>query len=171
MAYSMARWALAVKKAAWGRVFFCLDGTVWSTDKDGIIMDLLAAEMTAHRERPPGEHFLARSPRSLARLHYTRAGRTGDAGAEGGAEETLPGPGEGKRHWRGRNYAPLTNALGNGRAPIGGLKVVAANGWFAARPSGTENVYKILCRKHEERSEHLRQIMDEARKIVTAAPG
>lgn len=149
-----------------GASFLRKDGTVWTTDKDGIILDLLAAEITARTGKDPGVHF-----RELAAEHgmphYTRIDQPASP-----AEKTIL-----------KNLSPdavtastlagepimlrLTKAPGNG-ASIGGLKVTSANGWFAARPSGTENVYKIYAESFKGEG-HLKEIVEEARKIVGAA--
>ena len=125
-----------------GASFLRLDGTVWTTDKDGPIMDLLAAEITARTGKDPGEHF-GELAAEFGTSSYTRI----DAPATPRQKETLEklSPEAVKETTLAGETikAKLTRAPGN-NAPIGGLKVVAASGWFAARPSGTENIYKIL---------------------------
>lgn len=151
-----------------GASFLRLDGRVWTTDKDGPIMDLLAAEITARTGKDPGEHFRELTAQ-FGTPHYTRidAAATPEQKArlqklapEAVKESTLAGE---------TIKARLTRAPGNG-APIGGLKVVAASGWFAARPSGTENVYKIYAESFKD-SSHLEAIVREAQQIVNNALG
>jgi phosphoglucomutase len=149
-----------------GASYLRRDGTVWTTDKDGPIMDLLAAEITARTGKDPGEHF-----RDLAKEfgmpHYTRidAPATPEQKAslsklspEAVKESTLAGE---------PITAKLTRAPGN-NAPIGGLKVESASGWFAARPSGTENIYKIYAESFRD-EKHLLTIVSEAQRIVDGA--
>jgi phosphoglucomutase len=149
-----------------GASFLRQDGTVWSTDKDGPIMDLLAAEITARTGKDPGEHYLELT-KEFGTSYYTRidAEATPDQKAklaklspESVKESSLAGE---------PILAKLTRAPGN-NAAIGGLKVVAASGWFAARPSGTENIYKIYAESLKDPS-HLDTIVSEAEKIVTNA--
>ena len=149
-----------------GASFLRQDGTVWTTDKDGPIMDLLAAEITARTGRDPGEHYLELTAR-FGTPCYTRidAPATPDEKArlaklspQAVVESTLAGE---------PITAKLTSAPGNG-APLGGLKVVAGSGWFAARPSGTENVYKIYAESFKD-EKHLQAIVGEAQRIVGAA--
>jgi phosphoglucomutase len=149
-----------------GASFLRRDGTVWTTDKDGPIMDLLAAEITAATGKDPGEHYRALEA-ELGTSYYTRIdapasreqkARLKTLSPEDVAEEALAGePIIGK----------LTKAPGNG-APIDGLKIVTASGWFAARPSGTENVYKLYAESFKSR-EHVDAIVDEAKRIVGRA--
>ena len=149
-----------------GASFLRQDGTVWTTDKDGIIMGLLAAEITARTGRDPGVHYQALeaqfgspvyertdAPASPAQQTVLAALSPEQVPAQELAGEPIT--------------AKLTRAPGNG-APIGGLKVVTENGWFAARPSGTEHVYKIYAESFRGQ-EHLRQIQAEAQQIVNAA--
>jgi len=149
-----------------GASFLRRDGTVWTTDKDGPIMDLLAAEITARAGKDPGELYQELTT-EFGTPYYTRidAPATPDQKArlqklssEAVATDTLAGE---------PIIAKLTSAPGNG-APIGGLKVVAANGWFAARPSGTENIYKIYAESFKDQS-HLTAIVQEAQEIVNDA--
>jgi phosphoglucomutase len=149
-----------------GASFLRRDGTVWTTDKDGPIMDLLAAEITARTGKDPGEHYRAMTEQ-FGTPHYTRIdapatpeqkARLQKLSPEAVKESTLAGE---------PIRAKLTRAPGN-NAPIGGLKVVATNGWFAARPSGTENVYKIYAESFQG-EKHLQAIVDEAQRIVSAA--
>jgi phosphoglucomutase len=151
-----------------GASFLRRDGTVWTTDKDGILLDLLACEMRAATGRDPGELY-----RELEARFGSPAYERIDAPAtreqkaalarlspENVTADTLAGE---------RIVAKLTRAPGN-HAPIGGLKVVTENGWFAARPSGTEDVYKLYAESFRGR-DHLKQIQDEARAIVGEALG
>jgi phosphoglucomutase len=149
-----------------GASFLRRDGSVWTTDKDGLIMNLLAAEITARTGKDPGEHY-----RDLASEfgapHYTRIdalataeqkAKLGKLSPQSVAAATLAGD---------PITARLTSAPGNGAA-IGGLKVVTANGWFAARPSGTENIYKIYAESFKD-ERHLQAIVTEAQQIVDDA--
>ena len=142
------------------------DGTVWTTDKDGPIMDLLAAEITARTGKDPGQHFSDLTQR-FGTPYYTRI----DAPASPEQKtrlSKLSADSVKESHMAGEKItAKLTNAPGN-NAPIGGLKVVAENGWFAARPSGTENLYKIYAESFKDEA-HLHTIVDEAQRIVANA--
>jgi len=149
-----------------GASFLRKDGTVWTTDKDGPIMDLLAAEITARTGKDPGELYQELTT-EFGTPFYTRidAPATPDQKArlqklspDAIANDTLAGE---------PIIAKLTSAPGNG-APIGGLKVVTDSGWFAARPSGTENIYKIYAESFKDQS-HLDAIVREAQEIVTDA--
>jgi phosphoglucomutase len=149
-----------------GASFLRLDGTVWTTDKDGPIMDLLAAEITAITGKDPGQHFFELTQK-FGTPHYTRI--DAPATPEQKARLSKLSPANVKEsHLAGeRITAKLTNAPGN-NAPIGGLKVVAETGWFAARPSGTENLYKIYAESFKDEA-HLESIVDEAQQIVSNA--
>jgi phosphoglucomutase len=149
-----------------GASFLRRDGSVWATDKDGIILALLAAEITARTGRDPGEHYRELTA-EFGASHYTRIdtpaspeqkAKLGKLSPEDVRESTLAGE---------AIEAKLTRAPGNG-APIGGLKVAAASGWFAARPSGTENIYKIYAESFRSEA-HLEDIVAEAREIVNHA--
>jgi phosphoglucomutase len=151
-----------------GASFLRKDATVWTTDKDGPIMNLLAAEITATTGRDPGEHYRDLT-KEFGAPCYTRIdaaatpeqkARLGKLSPEAVKESNLGGE---------PIVAKLTRAPGNG-ASIGGLKVVAENGWFAARPSGTENIYKIYAESFRDEN-HLNAIVGEARAIVTNALG
>jgi phosphoglucomutase len=149
-----------------GASFLRLDGTVWTTDKDGIVPALLSAEITARMGRDPGEiyHDLTRefgepvydrveapaTPEQKTMLERLSADQVRLQDLAGGEIETI-----------------LTRAPGNG-APIGGLKVTAENGWFAARPSGTEDIYKIYAESFLG-ADHLRRVLEEAQTIVNDA--
>ena len=149
-----------------GASFLRRDGTTWVTDKDGIIMDLLAAEITARSGRDPGEHYRDLEARFGSPVYEridapaSREEKTvlADLSPEQVTATELAGE---------PITARLTQAPGNGAA-IGGLKVVTANGWFAARPSGTEDIYKIYAESFKG-LEHLRIIQEEAREIVANA--
>ncbi|HET8799518.1 MAG TPA: phosphoglucomutase, alpha-D-glucose phosphate-specific, partial [Thermoanaerobaculia bacterium] len=149
-----------------GASFLRRDGTVWTTDKDGILLGLLAAEMTARVGRDPGEIYKALAEQHGAPFYArTDAPATPDEKAKLGRlspSQVAAGELAGDRI-----EAILTNAPGDGN-PIGGLKVVTANGWFAARPSGTENLYKIYAESFVS-EEHLRRIQEEAQSVVRAA--
>jgi phosphoglucomutase len=146
-----------------GASFLRFDGAVWTTDKDGPIMDLLAAEITARTGKDPGEHYTEMT-REFGAPAYTRI----DAPAtpeQKRALQTLSPEDVKEQELAGEPIcAKLTRAPGND-APIGGLKVMAENGWFAARPSGTENVYKIYAESFRG-PEHLEAIIREAQEIV-----
>jgi len=136
---------------------------VWTTDKDGIIMGLLAAEMTARTGRDPSELY-----NELTAEFGSPAYQRIDVPATPEQKAILAGlsPEQvGTQHLAGEKIeAMLTTAPGNGQ-PIGGLKVVTANGWFAARPSGTEDVYKVYAESFLG-EDHLHQIQEEAREII-----
>jgi len=149
-----------------GASFLCRDGSVWTTDKDGILLDLLAAEILARTGRDPAEHY-----RELCERHgcpvYERIDAPATA-AQKAALSQLGGEQVAATELGGEPIlARLTRAPGNGAA-VGGLKVVAASGWFAARPSGTEDVYKIYAESFRGEA-HLRRIQAEAREIVSRA--
>jgi len=160
-----AQFGFAGEESA-GASFLCQDGSVWTTDKDGLILGLLAAEITARTGRDPGEHF-AEIAQQFGHPCYRRL----DAPADGRQKAVL------------QNLSPdlvttstlagdpivdkLTCAPGN-QASLGGLKVVTAQGWFAARPSGTEDIYKIYAESFQDEA-HLQRIIDEAQEIVSAA--
>lgn len=146
-----------------GASFLRKDGTVWTTDKDGIILDLLAAEILARTDRDPSEHYASLEAEFGSPIYEridvpaTPAQKAALAAlsAESVTSETLAGD---------AIVGKLTNAPGNG-ASIGGLKVATEKGWFAARPSGTENVYKIYAESFVGES-HLHQIQQQAQQIV-----
>jgi phosphoglucomutase len=151
-----------------GASFLRRDGTVWTTDKDGPLLALLAAEITARSGKDPGEHYCELTAQ-FGSPRYTRI--DAPATAEQKAQLAKLSPEAVKETtMAGESItAKLTRAPGN-HAPIGGLKVVTANGWFAARPSGTENVYKIYAESFKD-EQHLQSIVDEAQRIVGAALG
>jgi phosphoglucomutase len=149
-----------------GASFLRRDGTVWSTDKDGIIMDLLAAEIRAASGRDPSRHY-EELARELGRPVYTRIDAAASPQEKAALKKLSPEAVKADRLAGEPILAKLTRAPGNG-AEIGGLKVVAENGWFAARPSGTEDVYKIYAESFRDEA-HLARIVDEARGIVGEA--
>jgi phosphoglucomutase len=151
-----------------GASFLRQDGTAWTTDKDGLIMDLLAAEITARTGKDPGEHY-AELTAEFGAPSYMRIdapatpeqkARLAKLSPQDVTAATLAGE---------PITAKLTRAPGND-APIGGLKVVAAGGWFAARPSGTENIYKIYAESFRS-EDHLKALVSEAREMVNTALG
>ena len=151
-----------------GASFLRHDGSVWTTDKDGPIMDLLAAEITARTDRDPGEHYRELAA-EFGTPYYTRIdapatpeqkARLRTLSPDAVKDETLAGE---------RITAKLTRAPGN-NAAIDGLKIVTASGWFAARPSGTENVYKIYAESFRGAA-HLDALVSEAQRLVGTAIG
>jgi phosphoglucomutase len=149
-----------------GASFLRRDGTVWATDKDGPIMDLLAAEITARTEKDPGEHYHALTA-EFGTPYYTRIDAPATPEQKARLEKLSPEAVTATKLAGEPITAKLTRAPGN-EAPIGGLKVVAANGWFAARPSGTENIYKIYAESFKDEA-HLNAIVSEAEEIVNKA--
>jgi phosphoglucomutase len=151
-----------------GASFLRHDGTVWTTDKDGLIMDLLAAEITARTGKDPGEHYQELTA-ELGTSYYTRIDAPATPDQKARLQRLSP---EGVKESRLAGEpitAKLTRAPGND-APIGGLKVVAGAGWFAARPSGTENLYKIYAESFRDQA-HLNILVAEAQDIVNHALG
>jgi len=151
-----------------GASFLRRDGTVWATDKDGLIMDLLAAEITARTGKDPGELYRELAAQ-LGTSYYTRIdapatpeqkARLKNLSPDAVQEETLAGE---------PIIAKLTRAPGN-NAAIGGLKIATASGWFAARPSGTENIYKIYAESFRGAA-HLDALVSEAQELVNTAIG
>ncbi len=149
-----------------GASFLRMDGTVWTTDKDGIIMDLLAAEITAVTGKDPGQHYQAMEAKFGSPI-YERINAPAtrqqkevlkNLSAEMITADSMAGE---------PILTKLTHAPGNGAA-IGGLKVVTENGWFAARPSGTEDIYKIYAESFKG-NDHLKQIQAAAQEIVEQA--
>jgi phosphoglucomutase len=158
-------WCFGGEESA-GASFLRHDGAPWTTDKDGPIMALLAAEITARTGKDPGEHYRDLTAQ-FGSPCYTRidAPATPDQKAklrqlspEDVSDSSLAGE---------PIVSKLTRAAGN-NAPIDGLKVVTASGWFAARPSGTENIYKIYAESFKDES-HLSAIVAEARQVVARA--
>jgi phosphoglucomutase len=146
-----------------GASFLRQDGTVWTTDKDGLIMALLAAEITARTGKEPGEHYRELT-NEFGTPYYTRIDTPATPEQKAKLQKLSPEDVKESKLVGEPITAKLTSAPGNG-APIGGLKVVAASGWFAARPSGTENIYKIYAESFKDTS-HMETIVDEAQQIV-----
>jgi phosphoglucomutase len=142
-----------------------IDGSVWTTDKDGIILGLLAAEITARTGRDPGKHYEALT-REFGAPVYERIDAPATAAQKDILKKLIPAQIRASELAGGKIVAMLTNAPGNGAA-IGGLKVTTEHGWFAARPSGTEEIYKIYAESFLG-AEHLKQIQDEAQALLTA---
>jgi phosphoglucomutase len=151
-----------------GASFLRHDGSVWTTDKDGIILNLLAAEITAVTGKDPGQHY-EELRAEFGTPYYTRVDQAATPAQKALLKKLSPESVTAKELAGEPILHKLTRAPANDAA-IGGLKVVAENGWFAARPSGTENVYKIYAESFKS-SAHLDLILDEARKIVGAALG
>ncbi len=149
-----------------GATFLRRDATVWTTDKDGLVPNLLAAEITARTGSDPGEHY-RRLTVQFGDPQYERVDAPATPEQKARLEKLSP------EAVRASNLAgepitgKLTNAPGN-NAPIGGLKVIATSGWFAARPSGTESIYKIYAESFKDRA-HLDAILREAQEIVDGA--
>jgi phosphoglucomutase len=149
-----------------GASFLRNNGTVWTTDKDGLVMSLLAAEITARTGRDPGELF-EELKAEFGMPHYTRIDAPATPRDKAKLERLSPEAVKESTLAGEPILAKLTRAPGND-APIGGLKVVAANGWFAARPSGTEDVYKIYAESLRNPA-HLEAIVTEAQEMVNQA--
>ena len=149
-----------------GASFLRRDGAVWTTDKDGPIMDLLAAEITARTGKDPGQHYQELTG-EFGNPHYTRIDAPTTPEQKAKLQKLSPGAVKESNLAGEAITAKLTRAPGND-APIGGLKVVAKNGWFAARPSGTENIYKIYAESFTSES-HLNAIVREAQEMVNNA--
>lgn len=149
-----------------GASFLRHDGTVWTTDKDGPIMNLLAAEITARTGKDPGEHYRELTA-EFGTPCYTRIDAAATPEQKAKLGKLSPEAVTAAKLAGEPITAKLTRAPGNG-ASIGGLKVVAASGWFAARPSGTENIYKIYAESFTDQA-HLDAIVREAQEIVNNA--
>ena len=149
-----------------GASFLRLDGTVWTTDKDGMIMDLLAAEITARTGKDPGENYRELTA-EFGESYYTRIDAAATPEQKKKLQELSPEAVKDTSLAGEAITSKLTRAPGN-NAPIGGLKVVSASGWFAARPSGTENLYKIYAESFQSGA-HLNAILAEAQQIVDSA--
>jgi len=150
-----------------GASFLRRDGSVWTTDKDGMIMDLLAAEITAREGRDPAEIYRDLAARLGGEPVYERMDAPATPAEKAILKKLSPADVTAKELAGEPITATLTRAPGNGAA-LGGLKVATKNGWFAARPSGTEDVYKIYAESFRG-EEHLARIVEEARAIVWAA--
>jgi len=147
-----------------GASFLRQDGTVWTTDKDGLLLGLLAAEITARTGKDPGEHYHELAAQ-FGTPYYVRI----DAPATPDQKTRLARLSPEQVTADSLAGDPITDRLTRaGDAPIGGLKIVTAKGWFAARPSGTENIYKLYAESFESQS-HLDAIVEEAQEIVNRA--
>ena len=149
-----------------GASFLRHDGSVWTTDKDGPIMDLLAAEITARTGKDPGEHYRELTA-EFGTPCYTRLDAPATPEQKARLQQLSPEAVKESELAGEPITAKLTHAPGN-NAPIGGLKAMAASGWFAARPSGTENIYKIYAESFKDQA-HLNAIVSEAQEIVSNA--
>jgi len=149
-----------------GASFLRRDGGVWTTDKDGLLLALLAAEITAVTGRDPGEHY-AELTRRLGAPVYTRIDTPCTPSQKAAFKRLTPASVAATTLAGDAITARLTTAPGNG-APIGGLKVTTSEGWFAARPSGTENVYKLYAESFRD-AEHLARLVEEAQATVARA--
>jgi len=149
-----------------GASFLRRDGTVWTTDKDGLIPALLAAEMTARTGRDPGIAYDELTQRFGAPA-YKRVDAPASPAEKAVLAKLSPDAVRAESLAGDPITAILTTAPGNG-APIGGLKVQTEQGWFAARPSGTENVYKVYAESFRG-DDHLQRIIDEAQAVVGRA--
>ena len=146
-----------------GASFLRMDGTPWTTDKDGIILGLLAAEITAQLGRDPGALYLELTREFGAPL-YERIDTPATPEQKGVLAKLSPGQVQAEQLAGEKIRATLTTAPGND-ASIGGLKVITDHGWFAARPSGTEAVYKIYAESFLSAA-HLKQIQEEAQALI-----
>ena len=149
-----------------GASFLRRDGSVWTTDKDGIIMDLLAAEMMAKTGRDPGELYRELT-KELGEPVYERIDAAATPAQKTILSKLSPDQVQGTELAGDKILEKLTTAPGNG-ASIGGLKVVTEQGWFAARPSGTEDVYKLYAESFRGK-DHLKRIQEEAQALITKA--
>jgi phosphoglucomutase len=149
-----------------GASFLRHDGTVWTTDKDGLIMDLLAAELTARTGKDPGEHYEAFT-QTFGTSYYKRVDAAATLDQKARLAALSPSDVSADELAGEPITAKLTHAPGND-APIGGLKVTTENGWFAARPSGTEEIYKIYAESFKSEA-HLDAILSQAEQIVGKA--
>jgi phosphoglucomutase len=149
-----------------GASFLRRDGTAWATDKDGPIMDLLAAEITARTQKDPGEHYAELTAR-FGQAYYTRIDAPATPAQKAALKKLAPEAVTESTLAGEAIVAKLTRAPGNGAA-IDGLKVTTGNGWFAARPSGTENIYKIYAESFRDET-HLQTIVTEAQQLVSNA--
>jgi phosphoglucomutase len=149
-----------------GASFSRLDGSVWTSDKDGIVPALLAAEITARMDRDPGELYRELT-REFGEPVYDRVEAPATPDQKKLLAKLSPKQVKITELAGEKIQAVLTQAPGN-NAPIGGVKVISKSGWFAARPSGTENIYKIYGESFRG-ADHLRRILEEAQKIVSDA--
>jgi phosphoglucomutase len=148
-----------------GASFLCKKGEAWSTDKDGLILGLLSAEITAKTGRDPGEHY-AELTKQFGAPIYQRTDAPATPEQKALLKKLSPEQLKATELAGEKIEAKLTRAPGND-APLGGLKVVTRNGWFAARPSGTENVYKIYAESFLG-EEHLKRIQQEAQALISS---
>jgi phosphoglucomutase len=151
-----------------GASFLRRDGTVWSTDKDGLILALLAAEITARTGKDPGVHF-QEIAREFGTPFYTRIDAQASADQKNRLKKLSPEAVDAKELAGEPITEKLTRAPGN-NASIGGLKIVSGSGWFAARPSGTEQIYKVYAESLKS-AEHLAAIVEQAQEIVSRSIG
>jgi phosphoglucomutase len=151
-----------------GASFLRRDGSVWTTDKDGILLDLLAAEMTAVTGRDPSEHYQALT-KDFGAPVYERIDAAATPEEKARLKKLAPQDITARELAGEKITAVLADAPGN-REPIGGIKVITENGWFAARPSGTEDVYKIYAESFRG-ADHLRQIQQEAQELIARVLG
>jgi phosphoglucomutase len=149
-----------------GASFLRRDGTVWTTDKDGLIMDLLSAEITARTGKDPAQHY-RQLVSEFGRSYYTRIDAAATPEQKARLKKLSPRDVKEEQLAGERIAAKLTTAPGN-NAAIDGLKITTANGWFAARPSGTENIYKIYAESFKGET-HLEALVSEAQALVEAA--
>ncbi len=151
-----------------GASFLCQEGEAWSTDKDGLLLGLLASEITAKTGKDPSVHYQELTA-ELGNPIYARTDAPANTQQKAALKKLSPEAVKASTLAGETIKAKLTQAPGNG-ADIGGLKVVTENGWFAARPSGTEDIYKIYAESFRDRA-HLDALLQEAQEIVTAALG
>jgi phosphoglucomutase len=147
-----------------GASFLRRDGSVWTTDKDGLLLGLLAAEITAVTGRDPGQHYQDLASQ-FGTYYYTRIDAPASPEQKAALLKLSPEAVTASELAGDAITSKLTRAPGN-NAAIGGLKVVSAGGWFAARPSGTENIYKLYAESFKS-AEHLQSIVEEAQQIVS----
>jgi phosphoglucomutase len=151
-----------------GASFLRRDGGAWSTDKDGLILGLLAAEITARTGKDPGEHHLE-LVKQFGEFYYTRIDAPAGLDQRNKLKALTPDAVTDTTLAGDSVQTKLTKAPGN-QAAIGGLKVQTAGGWFAARPSGTENLYKLYAESYRS-PKHLASLVSEAQQVVTRALG
>ena len=148
-----------------GASFVRKDGSVWTTDKDGFIMDLLAAEILAVTGRDPSEHYRRLEDRFGSPV-YERLDAPAGPRQKAVLKNLTPDMIRARELAGEKIVAKITEAPGNG-APLGGIKVVTRSGWFAARPSGTEDIYKIYTESFKGQ-DHLERIQAEAQELISA---
>jgi phosphoglucomutase len=151
-----------------GASFLRRDGTAWCTDKDGLLLGLLAAEITARTGKDPGKHYEELAAK-FGTPYYTRIDAPATLEQKNALKKLSPAAVTAKELAGEPILERLTNAPGN-NAAIGGLKIVTQNGWFAARPSGTENIYKLYAESFRS-EKHLAAIVEEAQTIVSRSLG